>query len=120
MKKISTVILFLSCLTIVYSQEMNEKEGKKVAGGSVVRAMPTDISSLNILYETGDEGMTMLKPVYDPLYVVSKDEVRYYLAESREVSEDGKTITVKLRDGLKWHDGEPITADDLEFRISYG
>ncbi|MCF2672666.1 hypothetical protein [Fusobacterium varium] len=30
MKKISTVILFLSCLTIVYSQEINEKEGKKV------------------------------------------------------------------------------------------
>lgn len=101
--------------------QKEEKEGKKVAGGSVVRAMPTDISSLNILYETGDEGMTMLKPVYDPLYVVSKDEVRYYLAESREVSEDGKTITVKLRDGLKWHDGEPITADDViwnfEFRM---
>ena len=56
--------------------QKEEKEGKKVAGGSVVRAMPTDISSLNILYETGDEGMTMLKPVYDPLYVVSKDEVR--------------------------------------------
>ena len=30
MKKISTVILFLSCLTIAYSQEINEKEGKKV------------------------------------------------------------------------------------------
>ena len=63
----------------------------------MVRAMPTDISSLNILYETGDEGMTMLKPVYDPLYVVSKDEVRYYLAESREVSEDGKTILEVIR-----------------------
>ena len=56
--------------------------------------MPSVFYRLNILYESGDEGMTMLKPVYDPLYVVSKDEVRYYLAESREVSEDGKTITV--------------------------
>ncbi len=87
--------------------------GEKVDGGTLIMCEPTDISSLNILYETGDEGMTMLKPVYDPLYVVAKDEVRYYLAESREVSEDGLTITVTLRDNLKWHDGEPITTDDV-------
>lgn len=100
------------------SQEENKEggdkvsTGEKVEGGSVVRAMPTDISSLNYWYETGDEGMTMLRPVYDPLFIVAKDEVRYYLAESHDVSEDGLEITVKLRDGLKWHDGESITADD--------
>ena len=85
--------------------------GEKVDGGTLIMCEPTDISSLNILYETGDEGMTMLKPVYDPLYVVSKDGVRYYLAESHEVSEDGLTITVKLRENLKWHDGVPITTE---------
>lgn len=94
-------------------------EPVKVDGGSLIRPMPSDISSLNILYETGDEGMTMLKPVYDPLYIVGKDEVRYYLAESREVSEDGLSITVKLRDQLKWHDGEPITADDVIFNFEF-
>ena len=87
--------------------------GEKVDGGTLIMCEPTDISSLNILYETGDEGMTMLKPVYDPLYVVSKDGVRYYLAESHEVSEDGLTITVKLRENLKWHDGVPITTEDV-------
>ena len=55
----------------------SENEGEKIEGGSIVRAMPSDISSLNIIYETGDEGATMLQPVYDPLYIVSKDEVRY-------------------------------------------
>ena len=99
--------------------EEEESTGEKIEGGSIVRAMPSDISSLNIVYETGDEGMTMLKPVYDPLYIESKDEVRYYLAESREVSEDGLTITVKLRDGLKWHDGESITADDVIWNFEY-
>ena len=94
------------------SKQGEESTGKKVEGGSIVRAMPTDISSLNYWYETGDEGMTMLKPVYDPLFVVAKDEVRYYLAESYDVSPDGLEVTVKLRDGLKWHDGESITADD--------
>lgn len=87
--------------------------GEKGDGGTLIMCEPTDISSLNILYETGDEGMTMLKPVYDPLYIVSKDGVRYYLAESHEVSEDGLTITVKLRENLKWHDGEPITTEDV-------
>ena len=87
--------------------------GEKVDGGTLIMCEPTDISSLNILYETGDEGMTMLKPVYDPLYIVSKDGVRYYLAESHQVSEDGLTITVKLRENLKWHDGEPITTEDV-------
>ena len=87
--------------------------GEKVDGGTLIMCEPTDISSLNILYETVDEGMTMLKPVYDPLYIVSKDGVRYYLAESHQVSEDGLTITVKLRENLKWHDGEPITTEDV-------
>ncbi len=99
--------------------ETEETGGEKVDGGTIIQAMPTDISSLNIVYETGDEGMTMLKPVYDPLYVVSQEGVTYYLAESHEVSEDGLEITVKLRDNLKWHDGEPITADDIMWNFEY-
>lgn len=95
------------------STPVESATGEKVDGGTLIMCEPTDISSLNILYETGDEGMTMLKPVYDPLYIVSKDGVRYYLAESHEVSEDGLTITVKLRENLKWHDGEPITTEDV-------
>ena len=95
------------------STPVESATGEKADGGTLIMCEPTDISSLNILYETGDEGMTMLKPVYDPLYIVSKDGVRYYLAESHEVSEDGLTITVKLRENLKWHDGEPITTEDV-------
>ncbi len=55
-------------------------------------------------------------------HVGRADGVRYYLAESHEVSDDGLTITVKLRDNLKWHDGESITTDDVlwnfEFRMN--
>ena len=90
-------------------------EPQKIDGGTMIIPEPGDISSLNIWYETGDEGMTMLKPVYDPLFITDRGEVRYYLAESFEVSEDGLQITVKLRDNMTWHDGEPITADDLIF-----
>ena len=40
------------------------------------------------------------------------------LAESWTTSPDGLTVTYTLRDGLKWSDGQPITADDVAYTIN--
>ena len=40
------------------------------------------------------------------------------LAESWKGSKDGKTWTYKLRDGLKWSDGKPLTAEDVAWTIN--
>ncbi|MGZ7244380.1 ABC transporter substrate-binding protein, partial [Streptococcus pyogenes] len=37
------------------------------------------------------------------------------LAESYEIAEDGLSITVKLRQDVKWSDGEDFNADDVLF-----
>ena len=42
-------------------------------------------------------------------------EVRPYLAKSWEVSEDSKHYTFHLRRGIRWSDGAPFTADDVQF-----
>jgi len=39
------------------------------------------------------------------------------LAESWDLSSDGKVYTFKLREDLTWHDGEPFTADDVKFTL---
>ena len=38
-----------------------------------------------------------------------------YLASEWSISDDGKTITFKLREGLKWSDGQPLTVEDFLF-----
>ncbi len=35
------------------------------------------------------------------------------------LSEDGKVVTWKLKQGVKWHDGKPFTADDVVFTWEY-
>ena len=41
------------------------------------------------------------------------------LAESWELSEDGRITTIHLRPGIKWSDGHPLTADDFMFRLKH-
>lgn len=44
-------------------------------------------------------------------------EVKPDLAESWEISEDGRQVVFTLREGLRWSDGEPLTADDVVFTV---
>ena len=54
--------------------------------------------------------------VYSPLYRMNTDgSIDYILAESMEASEDGLVYTFKMKEGLKWSDGEPLTAADVAY-----
>ena len=66
----------------------------------------------------GPSGMShvVIEQVYSTLMSVDPDAVPYLdLAESYEASDDGLTYTFKLRDGVKFHDGSPLTAEDVKF-----
>ena len=61
---------------------------------------------------------TTLDFIYEPLVVFNRlkgNEANFRLAESYELADDLKSITFTLRDGLKWSDGEALTADDVVF-----
>lgn len=84
----------------------------------LVMPVTATVTSLNRLLESMAEGWFQLASFSDELFYAATDETRYYLAESCTISEDGLTYTVKLRDNLKWHDGEAITADDIIFTMA--
>src|SRR5262249_15927726 len=51
--------------------------------------------------------------VYDVLFAIDEEfRVKPQMAESIRASGDGLTHTIALREGLTWHDGSPVTADD--------
>jgi microcin C transport system substrate-binding protein len=59
--------------------------------------------------------------IYDTLFVASLDEVASVyglIAESVSYPDDFSSATYKLRAGAKWHDGKPITADDVIFSFN--
>lgn len=86
------------------------------AEDTITFAIPSDPSSLNPI-NTGDRyGITTTNMLYEPLARQEADgTIVNELADKIEPAADDKSVTVTLKDGLKWSDGEAITADDVVF-----
>src|SRR5947199_3343486 len=51
--------------------------------------------------------------IYDTLFAMdAKGEIKPQMVDKYEISADKLTYTMTLRDGLLWHDGKPVTAED--------
>lgn len=90
----------------------------QTAGGTMVMiAQPEPPSLAPYLSTSGPIGLVAPK-IYNGLldYDLDLNPVGE-LAESYEVSEDGLTVTFKLREGVTWHDGKPFTSADVQFTI---
>jgi peptide/nickel transport system substrate-binding protein len=95
-------------------------EGEAAAPGAVEQlrvAIIGDESTLNpYTYVTGYPGWNLLTLQYDTLYQLDEQGVpQPWLVSAAETSEDGLTVTLDLREGVMWHDGEPLTAADVKF-----
>lgn len=86
------------------------------ATGSFTYVIGGDPTSLNPINVSDRWGLTTTNIIYSPLARVEGDgTVVNELAETIEPSDDGLSVTVTLKDGLKWSDGEPLTAEDVVF-----
>lgn len=67
-------------------------------------------------YVTDSYSMPIIKNIFEGLTRPTNDgEIVPAMAESWEISEDGKTYTFHIRDGVKWSNGDPVTAHDFEY-----
>ncbi len=62
------------------------------------------------------DGANMIMHAFETLLIVDKEnKIVPGQAEEYNISTDGLTYTFKLRDGLKWSDGSPLTANDFVY-----
>lgn len=72
-----------------------------------------DVNTLDPISTTNFTIRNAAYMMYDTLFAMDENySVRPQMAEGAEVSEDGLVYTITLRDGLKFHDGTDVTAQD--------
>ncbi|EHK76596.1 ABC transporter periplasmic protein [Sinorhizobium meliloti CCNWSX0020] len=88
-------------------------------GGEMTVTYKDDVSTLDPAIGYDWQNWSMIKSLFDGLmdYVPGTTELRPDLAESYEISEDGKIFTFKLRKGVKFHNGRELTAQDVKYSI---
>jgi peptide/nickel transport system substrate-binding protein len=88
--------------------------GQPAYGDIMVRGDIGDASNLIPLLASDSPSHNIAGMVYNGLVKYDKDmKTIGDLAESWDVSASGLVITFHLRKGVKWHDGQPFTADDV-------
>jgi peptide/nickel transport system substrate-binding protein len=104
--------------TVAFAQEEPEPQ-ERTTVRIALNGYENNLTPFTITFATGrPDDLVMM--IYDSLFwsQVSEDP-EPWLAESATPSEDRRSWTVRLRPGLEWHDGRPLTAQDVKFTFDY-
>lgn len=89
---------------------------KPAVGGELIFNMSQDPDNFNPAFSSSAYGSQVYSLVYSTLFEYNdKWEPKGNLAESWTFSPDNTVMTIKLRQGVKYHDGTELTADDVVF-----
>nr|WP_281251074.1 ABC transporter substrate-binding protein [Thioclava marina] len=114
----SALSLSLGLASLASAQDYQPDPNAK-SGGNIIVTYKDDVATLDPAIGYDWQNWSMIKSVFDGLmdYVPGTTELRPGLAESYEISEDGTTFTFKLREGVKFHNGREMTAEDVKYSL---
>ncbi len=112
----SAVFLLVLCLAALAFRLVHAQEEKPDYGDSIVLGSIGDATILIPMLASDSTSHQIAGLIYNGLVKYDGDlNLVGDLAESWEVSEDGLTITFRLRKGVRWEDGKPFTSADVLF-----
>ncbi|MBX3521843.1 MAG: ABC transporter substrate-binding protein [Xanthobacteraceae bacterium] len=90
------------------------------ANDTMVVAIEGEIPTLDHLYTTARDTITLAELTDDGLFYVDPETLAYVPAAAESyVQVDDTTIDVTIRPGVRFHDGSPLTADDVVYTFSW-
>ncbi len=80
-----------------------------------------DVMAVNLLSQDGAMGRFQYNSITNPtfFYLDENNEIKGYFVTDYEISEDGCELTLTFPTDKVWHDGVPVTADDVVFTFEY-
>lgn len=116
----STVALTL-VLTGCGGGDAGPSSSTGAAANSVIVVIDSDPESLNPGLTTATATLEVQSKLFEGLIYLDKEgKAQPQLATKWEVSADQLTYTFTLREGVKWHDGQAFTADDVKWSLETG
>ena len=111
-RSLCAIMLLAATLTACSGGDAGTADG----GGTVVVGMRSDFKGFNPIVTSDAYGMELINyALFTPLIQYDENfKPQPYLAESWTLLGD-TAIEFKLRTDVKWHDGQPVTAEDVKF-----
>lgn len=101
---------------LAQTQPDTHSQGSPKRGGTLTVHMNSEQRILNPALRASTGVYLVASKIMEPLVDLNAEgEADPMLATSWESSDDGKTITFKLREGVTWHDGKPFTSADVQY-----
>lgn len=111
------LLIGLSVLHLTIYQNAFSKVAP-VPGGTYAEGVIGLLDTINPLFASTGAERAASRLVFASLLSYDREnKLRGELAETWTSADDGKSFTVTLRGGLKWHDGKPLTVDDVIYTI---
>src|ERR687892_1648108 len=87
--------------------------GTAAAQSTLRVVMHSDLKIVDPIWTTAYISRNYGYMVYDTLFALDENlEIQPQMVDSYQISDDNLTYTFTLRDGLLWHDGQPVTSED--------